>query len=226
MKLKKVFIILILLVLLSINMLFGQNEKYDKLSRDYFIEVAIGTEYGLDLKAIKKWVDDVIIYIDGEDHEYLVEEMKKITVELNELIKPITFSFTDNIEEANYIVFFGSGEDYSEKYEPNAESYVVDNWGLFWCYWNTNYEIKKASLYVDPNLTDTKTAGRHILREEFTQSLGLMRESSRYRSSIFYDGWSTITAYAKIDRELIQILYDERIKPAMTLQEVTVILSH
>lgn len=50
---------------------------------------------------------------------------------------------------------------------------------------------------------------KHLLREELTQSLGLFNDSPKYRESIFYDGWTTTTEYSDLDREPIQMLYNE-----------------
>ena len=50
---------------------------------------------------------------------------------------------------------------------------------------------------------------KHLLREELTQSLGLFNDSYKYPESIFYQDWTTTTEYAQIDRELIDMLYNE-----------------
>ena len=47
-----------------------------------------------------------------------------------------------------------------------------------------------------------------------------MKDSSRYPESIFYDGWTTVTEYAQIDREIIRILYHDSVAPGMTRDQV------
>lgn len=58
-----------------------------------------------------------------------------------------------------------------------------------------------------------------MIREELTQSLGLFQDSWRYPDSIFYQGWSDITAYSDLDRTTIGLLYDSRLDPWMTPNE-------
>jgi hypothetical protein len=63
-------------------------------------------------------------------------------------------------------------------------------------------------MYVDIERTKSRDAQRHLLREELTQSLGLINDTYDYPESIFYQGWTETTEYAPIDRELIQMLYN------------------
>jgi hypothetical protein len=46
-----------------------------------------------------------------------------------------------------------------------------------------------------------------LLREELTQSLGLGNDSNKYPDSIFYQDWSTVTSYSKLDIEIIKQHY-------------------
>jgi hypothetical protein len=63
-------------------------------------------------------------------------------------------------------------------------------------------------MYVDIIRAKEDDAQKHLLREELTQSLGLFNDSYKYDNSIFYQGWTTTTEYAPIDRELIDMLYN------------------
>ncbi len=228
MKSKKAIIIFVIVCL----WLFGYNissqePKFTQEAKNYFLEIAIGNEYGDNHKAIKKWNKDINIFIDGEKTPYLEKELNKITEELNNLIieSGIKLSIVDEKAKSNFSIFFGSGEDYAKRIEPASSSYISGNWGLFWCYWNDKFQIEKGSMYVDITKVDTQISARHILREELTQSLGLMNESDTYRTSIFYNGWSTTTAFSIIDREVIKILYNNKIREGMTKNEVREILN-
>ncbi len=64
----------------------------------------------------------------------------------------------------------------------------------------------------------------HIIREELTQSLGLMRDSSKYENSIFFSGWTDVIRYAPIDEVIIEMLYRPDVKAGMTRNEVVKIL--
>ena len=60
----------------------------------------------------------------------------------------------------------------------------------------------------------------HVIREELTQALGLMRDSNSRPDSIFYQEWSPLTEYSDIDREVIRILYLDDVAAGMTRDEV------
>jgi hypothetical protein len=61
-------------------------------------------------------------------------------------------------------------------------------------------------MYVDI-VRANSTEQKHLLREEFTQSLGLAKDSPLYMESIFQSAWTTTTEYAAIDKDLIRLLY-------------------
>jgi hypothetical protein len=63
-------------------------------------------------------------------------------------------------------------------------------------------------MYIDTYRNGDETSHKHLLREELTQSLGLFNDSWEYPESIFYQGWTTTTEFAPIDRELIDMLYN------------------
>jgi Protein of unknown function (DUF2927) len=209
---------LIMLILLSLFN-FSLTSDSENIIKDYFNEIAFGSEFGSSEVFCKKWVDDVDIYVSGEIPQYLNDELINILEELNELIKSVELRIVYSKEQANYIIFFGPGEKYAE-IEPAAEPYVEDNWGLFWVYWSSNNEIYRGSMYVDTERTMSKDAQKHLLREELTQSLGLMIDSNKYADSIFYQGWTITTEYSDIDRSVISLLYNEKINPNMNRDDI------
>ena len=191
---------------------------------EYFKEIAIGSEFSTNNKFIKKWDSDLHIFLMGEDIPVLEQELDAIIGELEVLASPIKFIKVDNKADANYIIYLGEADDYVSLVEPAARQRVADNWGLFWIYWDRNCTINKGSMYVDTHRTQTMDEKKHLLREEFTQSLGLMNDSYKYEESIFQQNWTSTTSFADIDKQLIQILYDPRIKSCMDEAEVNVVL--
>lgn len=223
---KKKFIILFSVV----SMLFlsglctSQENTYSSKTKEYFLTIALGAEYGDKTQNIKKWVEGINILIQGESPKYLIYELNEIIKELNELNNNIKIKTTVYKKKANFILFFGSGIDYVREIEKSALSYIDDNWGLFWCYWNENFELYRASVCIDITKITGKDIGRHLLREELTQALGLMNDSPLYEDSIFYEGQTATTEYSQIDRDIIKILYNEKIKPGMMRDEVIKVL--
>ncbi len=185
----------------------------------YFNELVFGAEFGGANKRSKKWVRDMKIFVEGEPSPMLDRELDKIIGEINGLIQPVQLRRVNSRRNANYIIFFGSGEDYT-RIEPAAIKHIDRNWGLFWVYFNGRNEIYKGSMYVDTIRTRNKDAQKHLLREELTQSLGIMNDSYQYSDSIFYQKWSYVTRYSKIDKEVIRLLYQPEIRPNMTKEEI------
>jgi len=59
----------------------------------------------------------------------------------------------------------------------------------------------------------------YLIREELTQSLGLMKDSYDYPRSIFFQRFTATTEFTDLDRNLISILYREDITHGMTRDE-------
>lgn len=168
---------------------------------DYYDEVVLNTEFNGKLNSEFKWTTDMKIYVDGESTEELMSELKRVVSELNSIINPIDLVFVNNRRDANMIVYFGSPEGFM-KICPDADrDFLNHNYGA------AIVGKNNGEMYVDIYRTDGD-AQKHLLREELTQSLGLFNDSYKYPESIFYQGWTTTTEYAEIDRELIDMLYN------------------
>lgn len=102
--------------------------------------------------------------------------------------------------------------------------YVPTNYGFFWTNWNANGEIYWARVLISAtNVTQQERA--HLIREELTQSLGLMNDSSAYADSVFYQEWTDVTHYSPADTRVIGMLYSDLVSPGMTQEQATRALS-
>jgi len=180
-------------------------KEFSPEAKEYFKKVAYGNEFNSGNTSLKKWSQDVKIYVVGDKRDYLMSELKDIVSELNGLISTINITIVSNESDANLIVLFGSAQEYNE-FESNSVGYTDQNQGLFIVYGRE--ELTHATMYVDIERTSTNDGQKHLLREELTQSLGLCNDSYDYPESIFYQGWTETTEYAEIDKELIQMLYN------------------
>jgi hypothetical protein len=169
---------------------------------EYFNTVAYGREFDKTSKSLYKWNKDMKIYVDGEKPEYLMSELRKIVSELNNIIDPIDLKIVSSKSESNYVIYFGDHKTFDQKYNLYSPELLDHNWGYFELYYGTGV------MYVDIYRNDDRVSHKHLLREELTQSLGLVNDSYKYPESIFYQGWTTTTEFAPIDRELIDILYN------------------
>lgn len=182
---------------------------------DYYNEIASHSEYAIDgitSFTPKKWKTDVKIFVKGVRDSVTYSELIKVIAELNDLIDSIEIKITENESEANLIAFFGWFIDY-DKIEPNAERFTSSNYGLACVYAGNDNDWYKGSFYVDIvrcnwfPAEESSLLKKHIVREELTQSLGLLNDSMKYPDSIFYQKWSLINEYSELDKKIIKMHY-------------------
>ncbi|MEL6388957.1 MAG: DUF2927 domain-containing protein [Bacteroidota bacterium] len=181
------------------------DEFIDRVA-EYFGEVALGFEFGSASRITRKWRDTIRFSITGNITAELQIELDRIVQELNSLITDGFYIDPEPVDDGNNVtMFFGTGEEFAERYSP-AASFVNSNTGLFFVNFDQDDYISWATMWVDSRQL-SGNAAKHILREELTQLLGLARDSNRYVDSIFYEQWSTVTMYTTLDREIIRMLY-------------------
>ncbi len=181
------------------------TKEFSSEAKEYFNKVAYGNEFDGGNSSLKKWNQDINIYVVGDKRDYLMSELNDIVSELNGLISTININIVDNESDANFFILFGSQQDYNN-YDKESIGYTEHNQGLFIAYGRE--ELTYSTMYVDVERTSTQNGQKHLLREELTQSLGLCNDSYDYPESIFYQGWTETTEYTEIDKELIQMLYN------------------
>lgn len=191
---------------------------------NYFKEIALGFEFGTASEVTRKWIHPMHIYLDGTVTDDIQNELDRIIEELNSLFSDGFYIDTvENINDSNFIIFLGSGEVYSSRYNVSS-SYTDTNWGLFFIDLDNQENIKSGHMYVDIYRAD-RIAQLHLLREELTQSLGLAKDSDLYPNSMFYGKWTTTLSYAQIDKELIYLLYSDIISSGLNSEEIEEILT-
>ena len=192
---------------------------YTEEEIDYFLEIALGTEYGGAQPVIRKWRQDLKINLMGTPSETDMKTLDDVIKELNGIIDGVSLWEVEG--QANVEIHFLPEDEFSQ-IEPN---YVPLNYGFFWVQWNGDGELTFTRILIATDEVITQAVRSHLLREELTQSLGLMRDSNRYPDSIFYQGFTNTTAYSEIDKVVIEILYLNEIRTNMTEAEVREVLS-
>ena len=227
-KNKKTFSVIFIISLLQVCCLYieepnppplqDENSEsgytYDEI--EYFTEIALGTEYGNNTQVIIKWNSDIRIKVNGYPNENDLKALNQVVSDINEITSDkINVSIVETNQNIN-INFVPLSEFSICNAEPG-------NYGYFNCKWRDNviYECTICVATDDVLLKEERT---HMIREEITQSLGLMNDSLKYRDSIFYQGWTQTQRYSEIDRKMIEILYSDYIKPGMGKEEVEYIL--
>ncbi len=168
---------------------------------DYYDEIVMSNEFEGRRDSEFKWTTDMKIYVEGEPTTELLSELNRIVGELNDIINPIDLVVVNNRNEANMFVYFGSPDEFANAHPTINRSRLNENWGYF------SVKPNQGMMYVDVYRAND-VEQKHLLREELTQSLGLMNDSYKYPESIFYQDWTTTTEFAPIDKELIDMLYN------------------
>lgn len=184
----------------------------------YFLEVAMGNEFGQSSPIVKKWQGPVRIKVHGTPTSEDWQTLQAVIQDLAGLTNGLQLQIVQ--DNPNMEIYFVPESDF-RRYEPN---YQPLNYGFFWTHWDNQNTIYNARILITTVGVSQKERS-HLIREELTQSLGLMQDSSRYQDSIFFQGWTDPTQYAEIDKALIQMLYRPEIQPGMTRSQVMQVLS-
>jgi len=196
-------LITLLLLLLSVSSYSQQNINEETISAYYDTIVHYVEDSDLRYPALR-YEKDVKIYLKGDNINYLREELINVIDELNELVETINISLTEDSTDYNLLVFLGSKKDMCE-----INSDFIDNkclgWGII--YGGYKNSIILSECFVDIKKVKDPIRRKHILREEVTQCLGFSNDTNQYQNSIFYEGYSTINKFSKLDKEIIRLLY-------------------
>lgn len=187
---------------------------YNSDELNYFLEIALGSEYGVGDFALRKWTTDLRIEIFGQPTPQDLQTIQHVIDDLNSLIAPhIRMEIVPS--EGNVQIYF-IPESKFFNYEPPG---IVYYGGFFWNWWNFAGEINRARVVIASDKVSQKLRS-HLIREELTQILGLMNDSVKYEDSIFYQQYSETTVYSNLDRSVIKMLYNDDILPGMTDFEI------
>lgn len=187
---------------------------YTDEQKEYFYEIALNAEYGDNSNKTKKWQMDPKIKTYGNPTDEDLGTLDKVIDELNNGLIHDGVALQLAASNANVDIHFVPEAEFGD-IEPR---YVQGNKGFFWVWWNS-YLINRARILISTTGV-TQIERSHLIREELTQSLGLMNDSYKYTDSIFYQGWTDTETYADIDKAVIQILYDPNILPNKSYLEL------
>lgn len=197
---------------------FDRNPFPENETVRYFLEIALGSEYGMGAFTVKKWKTDLKVEILGQPTAEDLQTLNRVIEELNRLIGPQVRIDVVPGEGNVQVYFIPDGEFY--QYEPQG---IVYHGGFFWNWWNTAGELYRARVVIAADRISQRLRS-HLIREELTQALGLMNDSQRYENSIFYQNYSETTEFSELDCAVIKLLYSEDILPGMSDYEVKEVL--
>lgn len=189
---------------------------------DFYVEVALGTEYGDTSPVVRKWMEDLRVRVEGNPGPADLAELERVMDELNQLRSGSKIRFAIRAQSSNLTIHFTPEANFDEI----LPEYVPVNSGFFWFWFNRENEITSAVILIDNTDAISQTARNHLIREELTQVLGLANDSPRFPNSIFHTTPPPLpTEYSRLDREVIEIHDLQEIRPGMTETDVRTTLS-
>ena len=193
-----------------------ENRTYTRDEVDYFLEIALGTEYGGEAP-VRKWTEDIRIKVNGDPTDVDREKLDDVMAQLRELTG-LGIEIVEDQENIN--IYYIPDSEFIE-YIP---SYVEGNWGYFSYNVRGDGEIWQAKIGIDTVKTN-QFSRSHLLQEELTQALGMGNDSYEYEDSIFYQEWTLTQDYSDMDKAVIEILYRDDISVGMDKKDILEVLA-
>ncbi|MDF2629849.1 MAG: Bacterial domain protein [Symbiobacteriaceae bacterium] len=185
---------------------------------DYLEEVALsGFEFGEAPEVAYKWTHDIDVSVSGALTQADRTVIDDVIADLNDLIAPRRVNLVP--DGGDVTVWYGPSEEFSNR----LSSYTPGNLGYFSIRFGRDYSIQSATILIASEIDVAARA--HLLREELTQSLGFFQDSRQDPLSIFQQKWTLTQDYSELDRAIIPLLYDARVKPGMSPKQVIGIFS-
>ncbi len=186
---------------------------------EYFLDIALESEFGSRDNSVIKWTKDLKIKIFGSPTSQDIETVEEVVNELTDIVgTAIQMEIVESYP--NVEIYFVPPSDY-HIYEPKSSPASM---GYVWCSYD-EYEIYEATILISSKVM-SQSLRSHLIREELTQSLGLLNDTWQYerQDSIFYEGSSDTTWYSEIDKIIIAMLYNQHIAPGMNEEEIQLVL--
>ena len=190
----------------------------DSLSADQKTELGwaekacLQSEYGSDRGRVIRWAKSPTISAmngDAAQKTALTAEIKEINRVLS--TTPIQLiPVRDADSSADIQVNFGPLAQMQALASSMGANFDSGNEGIFWTWWNGNYEYTKTRIFMATDLIDPSKMGP-LLLEEVGQSLGPQNDTPLYRDSITFEDENgsgfTPTLQAR-DEKLFHFLYN------------------
>ncbi len=179
---------------------------------DYFTEVAFGSEFGGATPLLRRWHADrgPLIRVNGAPSAGDQLALDSVIAELNRLT-PLGI---DIVADSPTVEMHFIPQSEFQDVLPQAPE---GNNGIVWVWWGGDQHIFRSVVLISTTTAEARRA--HIIREEITQMLGLLKDSFRYPASIFYQPVSDVTEYLPIDRSVIELLHRPELSVGMTAEE-------
>ena len=186
----------------------------------YFLDIVLKNEFEKKIQKCKKWESNINLYTFFEKYNISLDnEINNIINDINNLSDTIKIYRTTNIKDSNVKVFLSSRDTFKKHISRENWKYLNDNYGFGRIFYNNNFIISQALVYVDIYKTDNLDCQKHLLREEITQILGMPNDIN-LKKSIFNKDWECITQYSKFDTMIIKLFLSDKIQAGMDKKKI------
>ncbi|MCC8940039.1 DUF2927 domain-containing protein [Bradyrhizobium sp. Arg68] len=194
-----------------------------------FLKTAFGAEYHLAgrVDRIRKYDSPVRVFADGSFANRKAQ-LAKVVADIRAKVQHLDIAMTEDSEAANVVVKLVRDRDlyrtittfYGRERAKEIRS-SLDPQCLSGFRKNENYEIEHSDVILTVDNGDFVFLD--CAYEELLQSLGPINDTATVPWTMFNDSVS-MGYFDVYDQYLLNLLYDPRIKPGMTVQEVRALL--
>lgn len=174
---------------------------------DYFLEIALGFEFGGASRIVRKWRTDVRLRVNGGPSVEDSATLTQVIGDINALTSTVDIVLVDDAPmiEMHFVP--------ESQFASILPGWVPGNVGFFSVWWDVQQYINRAVVLISTDIN--QDLRDHLIREEVTQSLGIGRDSPRYPESAFYSRFSLTNTFASIDEAVVELLYRPEIAVGM-----------
>lgn len=192
-------LLIIVLIAILIYIIIKTMTKKKQERRNRFEEIVFGSEFNPNDQRIHRWenMKNVRVGIQGTYPLNAIDDIQNIISQINNVLQGNPFKVI-------FVEKDGYPFDITIFYETPP---IPDNDGVFLIHLGKNQEIKKATIYISPNIS--KKAQRALVAEEMYQSFGLMQDTYHDPTSLFYQGWTLTDRANSDDRAFLKRLYQD-----------------
>jgi len=186
-----------------------KSKGYTEEEIDYFNEITLKNELNSKIRpAPVKFKSDIKIHVYGDYEPYMLDEVKRVISDLNNIIDPIDLSIVNNRSESNVVMYFGDYQTFISDNPDLRRISQLKNCDGFFITKSRGNEIKSSRVFINIPNQDSVFDLRDCIREEITQQIGLYNDID-LPGSCFSSEQNEILEYSDLDIKLIKMLYNE-----------------
>jgi hypothetical protein len=188
-----------------------KSKGYTEEEIKYFNEITLKNELNSKIRLTPaKFKRDIKIYVYGDYEPYMLDEVKRVVDDLNDIINPIDLSIVNNRCDANVVMYFGDYESFTlDNPDLKRNNKLKNCKGFFTTKSKGSNEIVSSRIFINVPKHHNIKSLFDTLREELTQQIGFFNDCWLYPESCFYQGGNEVLKYSEIDVKLIKMLYND-----------------